>query len=60
MTAAKAKKTSPLAEFFSNATDQRKRDVYTLVISKATASQLRVEEKAREITKASRQEKASA
>jgi hypothetical protein len=60
MTAAKAKKTSPLADFFSNATEQRKSDVYSLVISKATASQLKVEEKAREIKQANRQVKASA
>lgn len=59
MTAAKAKKTSPLAEFFCSATEQRKRDMYALVISRATASQLQVETKAKEI-KANRLEKASA
>ncbi|MDB5984245.1 MAG: hypothetical protein JWQ69_5260 [Pseudomonas sp.] len=58
MTAAKAKKTSPLAEFFCNATEQKKRDMYALLISKATASQLQVEAKAEEIK--ARQAKASA
>lgn len=60
MSAAKAKKTGLLGDFFCNATEQRKRAVYTLVLTKAKDSQLQVEEKAREIKRANRLEKASA
>lgn len=55
MTVAKEKKTSPLTEFFCNATEQRKRDIYARVIGKATASQLAVEAEAEQILKAAKQ-----
>jgi hypothetical protein len=60
MTEAKATKASPLVEFFRNATEQRKRDVYTRVIRKAKASQLQVIARAKEIIEAKRQEEAGA
>lgn len=60
MTAAKATKTSPLADFFSGASDTRKREVYSQVIGKAIASQLQVEAKAKVILSARCKEKASA
>jgi hypothetical protein len=60
MKAAKATETSPLAEFFSSASDQRKREVYTQVISRAIASQLEVQAEAKEIIRVNRKDKASA
>lgn len=60
MKAAKAMKTSPLAEFFSSASDQRKREVSTQVISMAIASQLEVQAEAKEIIRLNRLEKTSA
>lgn len=60
MSTGKAKKTSLLGEFFCNASDQRKRAVYSMAISKAKESQLQVEENAKAITMANRQEKANA
>lgn len=60
MKAAKASKSSPLADFFSSASDQRKREVYTHVISKAIASQLEVQAEAKEIIRLNRLEKTSA
>lgn len=51
MSAVKAGKSSPLVDFFSNASAQTKRGVFEEVISKAIASQLEVIEKAEAIKK---------
>jgi hypothetical protein len=59
MSAAKTGKSSPLAEFFCNASPETKRDVFTAAITKAIASQRDVVEKAEAIKKAQKAEKAS-
>ncbi|MDD2102067.1 MULTISPECIES: hypothetical protein [Pseudomonas] len=60
MTAAKTGKTSPMAEFFCNASPETKRGVFKNVISKAIASQRDVVEKAEAIKNAHKTEKTSA
>lgn len=60
MSAAKTGKSSPLAEFFCNASLETKRDVFTMAITKAIASQRNVVEKAEAIKKSRKTEKASA
>ncbi|KOX98979.1 hypothetical protein [Pseudomonas nunensis] len=52
MSAAKDGASSPLADFFTKASAETKRDVYNAVISKAIASQRAVLEKAETIKKA--------
>ncbi|EJM71119.1 hypothetical protein PMI30_00437 [Pseudomonas sp. GM50] len=52
MSAAKGGVSSPLADFFTKASAETKRDVYNSVISKAIASQRAVIEKAEAIKKA--------
>jgi hypothetical protein len=60
MSAAKTGKSSPLAEFFCKASPETKRDVFTLAMSKAIASQREILEKAEAIKIARKVEKASA
>lgn len=52
MSAAKDEVSSPLADFFTKASAETKRDVYNAAISKAIASQRDVIEKAEAIKKA--------
>jgi hypothetical protein len=52
MNAAKDGASSPLADFFTKASAETKRDVYNAVINKAIASQRDVIEKAEAIKKA--------
>ena len=59
MKAAKTTGISPLSEFFGCASSERKRDVYTLVLSRAIKSQLEVEEKAKTIITLNRKAKAT-
>ncbi|MCW2099168.1 hypothetical protein [Pseudomonas helleri] len=51
MTVNKVEKPSPLADFFCNASIEKKREVFNIVISKAIASQRSVVEKAEAIKK---------
>ncbi|MBV7477322.1 hypothetical protein [Pseudomonas sp. PDM31] len=60
MSAAKTGKSSPLAEFFCKASPETKRDVFTLAMSKAIASQRDVLDKAEAIRMARKIDKASA
>ena len=60
MSAAKTGKSSPLADFFCKASPETKRDVFTLAMSKAIASQRDVLDKAEAIRMARKIDKASA